>query len=192
MYKLFQQNILSKLLASIIILTLVFQPLLIFAQTTQSENPTATQQQYTEAEQLEMEREDAAHKAFIDSGGYKALGRIDTDEEDNPQTSLSQNGEKKVTKQTTAKVVSASQPMAMASGGGGDPTGGLDYASFTSPYSTTVDGKFNPSGKYTSQTGAFIYSIPIISPEGRNGLTPSISINYSSQNSEEHNFFGYG
>ncbi len=41
-------------------------------------------------------------------------------------------------------------------------------------------------------TGAFTYSYPINLPPGRNGLQPSLSLNYHSQDLENDNLFGLG
>jgi len=41
-------------------------------------------------------------------------------------------------------------------------------------------------------SGALNYALPINLPAGRNGLQPELSINYSSQNTDNTSFFGYG
>src|SRR3989338_7172652 len=41
-------------------------------------------------------------------------------------------------------------------------------------------------------TGAFTYAYPLAIPPGRNGLQPSLSLNYHSQDLENDNLFGYG
>lgn len=47
-------------------------------------------------------------------------------------------------------------------------------------------------GTLSYRSGAFEYSYPITVPEGRNGLTPSVSLEYSSQMGDYVSPFGYG
>ena len=49
-----------------------------------------------------------------------------------------------------------------------------------------------PSNQSVSSTGAFTYNIPIDLPQGINGSTPSVSINYSSQGGNGIVGFGWG
>lgn len=41
-------------------------------------------------------------------------------------------------------------------------------------------------------SGAYTYSIPIITPPGRKGLQPDLSLSYNSQNRAHENLFGFG
>src|SRR6185369_10289844 len=41
-------------------------------------------------------------------------------------------------------------------------------------------------------SGALTYSYPIAIPPGRNGLQPSLSLNYNNQNGQHDSIFGYG
>lgn len=43
-----------------------------------------------------------------------------------------------------------------------------------------------------SPTGAYLYSMPIVVPPGRNGLQPRLSLSYNSQNTDRGSLFGYG
>ncbi|MGH1350508.1 MAG: SpvB/TcaC N-terminal domain-containing protein [Methyloligellaceae bacterium] len=65
----------------------------------------------------------------------------------------------------------------------------LNY--FPTSVSETLSGSSNPSD-FVSQSGAFTYTIPIVTPGGRASLEPNLVINYSSQNSNNHTLFGYG
>lgn len=44
----------------------------------------------------------------------------------------------------------------------------------------------------SKQSGAFTYSYPITVPPGRNGLTPDVSLQYSSQSGDYTSYIGYG
>ncbi len=52
------------------------------------------------------------------------------------------------------------------------------------------------SSKQGSQTGsssgAYVFSLPLNVPAGRNGLQPSLSLSYNSQGGEVNSFYGYG
>ncbi len=41
-------------------------------------------------------------------------------------------------------------------------------------------------------SGAFVYSLPIITPPGRNGVEPQLQLSYNSQNKDGSNLFGLG
>ena len=43
-----------------------------------------------------------------------------------------------------------------------------------------------------SSTGALLYSIPLMFPQGRNEIEPNLSLEYSSHNIEKADTFGYG
>ncbi|PIR77672.1 MAG: hypothetical protein COU30_01175, partial [Candidatus Magasanikbacteria bacterium CG10_big_fil_rev_8_21_14_0_10_38_6] len=54
----------------------------------------------------------------------------------------------------------------------------------------SIDEKFNPTPNL--QTGAFQYGYQFYTPPGRAGLTPSVSLSYSSQGAERINMVGEG
>lgn len=56
--------------------------------------------------------------------------------------------------------------------------------------SETINPVFAP--KIDGNTGALKYQYKFNVPEGRNGMTPSLQLNYSSQNSNNQNYAGYG
>lgn len=48
------------------------------------------------------------------------------------------------------------------------------------------------SNSDNTPSGAFTYQVPIAIPPGRNGIEPSLALQYNSQNLNKANFFGYG
>lgn len=56
----------------------------------------------------------------------------------------------------------------------------------------SVDSKSKLQPQVDNTTGALKYSYPITVPPGRNGLTPSLSLQYNSQNTANDSVVGYG
>ncbi|MCU0679838.1 MAG: FG-GAP-like repeat-containing protein, partial [Planctomycetes bacterium] len=66
------------------------------------------------------------------------------------------------------------------------PTYNPNFRTDKVPVKTTV---ITETNKFD---GALVYSYPIVTPPGRNGMEPNLKLTYSSQNSAITNFFGYG
>ena len=70
--------------------------------------------------------------------------------------------------------------------------GFVAYNYTDNPYVQNVSGFRNNISYGNSSTGAFTMSVPVVLPQGVNGMTPSLDLGYSSQTKDEHNLFGFG
>lgn len=88
---------------------------------------------------------------------------------------------------TPASLTTDSQPLRAAAGIATEVSGlSVSAATANAENKATADDIANvrSSGSPSSQSGAFEYVYPIDVPSGRNGLTPEVSLQYSSNNTD--------